>query len=411
MNLYKKWCMIIVVHHFFAWESQDLNKALSVFIIFCFLQLNIISLKAFADNTNSDSAFQGHVEATDKKTSEKSPIFTGETAKIETNDVINMTVSQVLSAGVNEQGDEFFAEITNDVVGSKGVLLPLGTVAHGCIKDVAASKRLGRDGWVELSFDYLITPDGREIPIEGQMSTKLHPVVSVAKTVAEDAGYSLAGGLVGGLTALNLFGIEGAVASQGYTVMGGAGVGAAVGLGISLIRKGKDFLISPGDLIKVKIKRELALPVISQDALRQQEIKYEGLDVKITNIKLEKDPFGNPNTIDLSLLIKNNSHTDFSSFDISLINDLNAVYYPSIFAENSLAFAQIKSGDRVGGHLSFAVDNPNRKHWLVFYNRQNRKPLAKISVDNAKREIDLKQGKKHKKERYKTNTFLKDTEF
>lgn len=383
-----------------------MKRALSIFIVFCFLQFNIICLKCFAES----STFQGHVEATEQNNPDKNPIFTGETDKVKTNDVINMTVSQVLTAGVSEQGDEFFAEITNDVIGDKGVVLPLGTIAHGCIKNIEQSKRLGRDGWVELTFDYLITPDGREIPIEGQMSTKLHPVASVAKTVAEDAGYSLAGGVVGGMTALNLFGIEGAVATQGYTVMGGAGLGAAVGLGISLIRKGKDFLISPGDQIKVRLKTTVDLPVLSQDALKQKEMDYEGLDVKITGVRLKKDPFGNPNTIDLSLIIKNNSPTNFSSFDISLVSDLNTSYYPSIFEENSLAFSQIKSGDKIGGHLAFAVDNPNRKHWLVFYNRQNRKPLAKVSVDNAKREIELQQDKKHKKKRYKTDTFLKDSE-
>lgn len=388
-----------------------MKKFLSLLTICCLLQTNLLCTKVMADGTNSSTVFQGHAEVTDQKNQDKNPIFTGETATIETKDVINMTVSQVLTAGLSEQGDEFFAEITNEVVGDKGVVLPLGTVAHGSIKNIAASKRLGRDGWVELSFDYLITPDGREIPIEGQMSTKLHPMASVAKTVATDTGYTLAGGLVGGFTALNLFGIEGAIATQGYTVMGGAGAGAAVGLGMALIRKGKDFLISPGDQIKVKMKNAIQLPVISQDALKQKEIKYEGLEVKITNISLEKDPFGNENTIDLSLLIQNHSPTNFSSFDIALINDMNTSYYPSIFAENSLAFSQIKSGDRVGGHLSFAVDNPRRKHWLIFYDRQNRKPLAKISIDNAQRTLDLKNGKKKTKKRYRTDTFLKKTEF
>lgn len=370
------------------------------------MQINLCSIKVFAE----ESTFQGHAEITDQKNPDKNPIFTGEVGKIETNDVINMTVSQVLTAGVSEQGDEFFAEITNEVVGDKGVILPLGTVAHGCIQEVASSKRLGRDGWVSLSFDYLITPDGREIPIEGKMTTKLHPVKGVAKTIATDTGYTLAGGLVGGMTALNLFGIEGAVASQGYTIMGGAGIGAAVGLGISLVRKGKDFLISPGDEIKVRIKSSLALPVISQEALKQKEIQYQGLDVKINNITLGKDPFGNKNTIFLSLLIQNHSPTNFSSFDIALVNDLNNTFYPSIFEDNTLAFTQIKSGDRIGGRLAFAVDNPNRKHWLIFYDRQNRRPLAKISIDNAKRTIELKNNKNKKKKRYKTDTFLKDSE-
>ena len=76
------------------------------------------------------------------------------------------------------------------------------------------------------------------------------------------------------------------------------------------------------------------------------------------------------------------------------MNDYNKVYHPSIFNDNSIAFKSIKSGDRVAGHLSFAVDNPKRKHWLVFYDRRSRKMIAKISVDNA--QIDIKKAKKNK---------------
>ncbi len=383
-----------------------MKKIIAIFIIFCFSYSNLASLRAFsADNYDSSTVFEGHAEKTETKEEQKNPIFTGETEVIKSNDIINMTVSQVLGAGVTETGDEFFAEITNEVVGDKGVILPLGTIAHGKVRDLSASKRLGRDGWIELSFDYLVTPDGREIPIEGKMTTKLHPVAGVAKTVATDTAYTLAGGVIGGFTALNLLGIEAAIASQGYTVAGGAAIGAGIGLGISLVRKGKDVLISPGDEIKVKILDNLKLPVLSSDFMKQEEISYKGLDVRITNVGLEKDPFGELNTIIIGLAIQNHSNKNFSSFDVCLVNDLKTNFYPSIFAENTLAFTPIKIGDRVGGRLAFSVDNPKRKHWLVFYDRQTRKPLAKISVDNAKREIEInKKDKKKRKKRSSENT-------
>ena len=113
-----------------------------------------------------------------------------------------------------------------------------------------------------LAFDYLVTPDGREIPIEGQMTTKLHPVASGAKIVAQDLGYTVAGGAVGGLMALNWLGLEAAIASQGYTLAGGAALGGVAGLGIALIRKGNHVLIAPGDEIKVKINTQVDLPCI-----------------------------------------------------------------------------------------------------------------------------------------------------
>ena len=283
-------------------------------------------------------------------------------------------------------------------------MLPKGTVAHGTIKNIVDPKRLGRDGYIELSFDYLITPDGREIPIEGGMTSKLHPAKSVAKVAGENLAYTAVGGVYGAAAAVEIAGIAGAVASQGYTLLGGAALGGVIALGLSLFRKGSDVLISPGDEIKVKIRSTEAIPVMTFDAVRQDEIKYEGLDVSITDIFLEKDPFGNLNTITLDLIIKNQSKTDFSTFDIAMVNDLHNSYNPSIFTDyqNSLAMKTIKRGENISGVLSFSVDNPNRQHWLVFYDRRTHKPLAKISVDNAKKDLNITDLTKKRKKRKKT---------
>ena len=125
------------------------------------------------------------------------------------------------------------------------------------------------------------------------------------------------------------------------------------------------------------------------------------LDVDITDVFLEKDPFGHLNTISLDLIIKNNSKTDFSSFDIALVSDLRQSYTPSIFTDyrNSLAMQTIKKGTNVSGILSFSVDNPKRQHWLVFYDKRTHKPLAKISVDNAQKRLNIKDLEKNKKKR------------
>ena len=338
-------------------------------------------------------ALEGSVQYYDIEEVEKS-IFTGETEKLEEKDVIKMTVSEVLSSGYSEEGDEFFAQITTEVEGEKGTILPVGTVAHGTIKRISDAKRLGRDGWMELSFDYLVTPDGRQIPIEGKVSTKMHPVASVAKIALQDTGYTLAGGLIGGFTALQLLGIEAAIASHGYTLAGGAAIGGAIGLGISLFRKGKDAMISPGDEIKVRMLTAITLPVIAESALRAEEMQYDGLDVKITNVKLENDPFGEKNTYNLSLIVKNDTSKTFTSFDMAVMSETNNIYYPSVFADNTMLLTKIKPHDRISGRIAFAVDNPRNKHWLVFFDRGTRKPLAKISLDNAIR--DAKQREKNK---------------
>lgn len=374
-----------------------MKKILTKLILISFLTAPLslyTSVPANADQTPEQ--LQGHAEVTDTQRKDNEKLFTGEVDQLDSKDVIKMTVSQVLSSGYTEQGDEFFAEISNEVSGDKGVILPAGTIAHGCVREIAGSKRLGRDGWIEVAFDYLITPDGREIPIKGKMTTKLNPVASTAKNVAVGAGYTTAGGLVGGFLALNMFGLPAAIASQGYTLAGGAAVGGAVGLGMALYRKGKDVLISPGDEIRVKVSSSVKLPVFSKEALKQQEITCDGLNVKITNINFEKDPFGTLNTITISLVITNLTDRYLTGFDIALMNDMNATYFPSVFGDTSIMFSKIKPGDRISGKISFAVDNIKRKHWLVFNDRSKREPIAKLSVDNALRELDGKKKKKKK---------------
>jgi hypothetical protein len=340
----------------------------------------------------------------------ESELFTGEIQNLERNDVIQMTVSQVLDSTFNIEGDEFFAEVTGEVSGKAGVIIPKGTIAHGRIHKVADPKRLGRAGWIELDFDYLITPDGREIPIEGKMSTKLHPVAETGKIIAQDLGYTAVGGVVGGFVALNWFGIEAAIASQGYTLGAGAAAGGAIGLGMALIRKGSEALITPGDEIRVKINTSMPLPVYKDTALMQHELFYPGLDIHISSIEHEKDPFGEANTITLTVMITNRSDKTFSGMDLALVNDYNSVFRPSVFGDTKIMFRQIRPGESAAGKISFAVDNINRKFWLTFYDRRNGKALSKISIDNAYRGVSAKTKKKNDRVRDKKKDFSKEVD-
>ena len=348
--------------------------------------------------------YQGHAEYDDFFEQQNQDLFKDITDTLDKKDVVNMTVSQVIDGSYSLEGDEFFAEITSDVVSDKGIILPKGTIAHGKIIQVSEAKRLGRNGYINLSFDYLTTPDGREIPIEGKMSTKLHPVKEAGKIVATDIGYTAAGGLIGGLFALQALGPAAAIASNGYTLAGGAAIGGTIGLGMSLVRKGKNVLISPGDEIRVKILSSVDLPVYKEEALLQKELNYPGLDIRIANIMYEKDPFGEANTITLSLSITNMSKKTISGMDLALMNDYNIIFNPSIFGDTRLLFSQLKPGDRFAGKISFSVNSVKGTYWLIVNDRAKNKPLVKLSLDNAyknvakdvkKRNDKIKQGKKN----------------
>ena len=354
--------------------------------------------------------FQGHAQK-DEEQQVQDELFTGQIETLDKHDVIKMTVSQVIDGNYSLEGDEFFAKVTSDVMGENGVVIPKGTLAHGIISQSSEAKRLGRDGYISLKFDYLVTPDGRQIPIEGGMSTKMHPVKAVGKIVATDIGYTAAGGVIGGYTALNALGLEAAIASQGYTVAGGAAIGGTVGLAMSLIRKGKDVLIAPGDEIRVKVSTSMNLPVYKESALKQDEVMFPGLNVRVTNILYEKDPFGELNTLTLSMSISNMSKTVFSGMDVALVNDLGQTFNPTVFGDTRLMFAQIKPGDRIAGRMSFSVNNVNDSFWLTFYDRLTKKEVAKISLDNAYKHVSKKVKKRNDKIRTKKTNYYKDSPF
>ena len=349
----------------------------------------IILTVLFVNMTNVQFAYcasmSGHVqkdETLEKDLDKK--LFTGEIEHLDDKDTITLTVSQVLSSGYTLEGDEFFAEVTSDVETDKGIVIPTGTIVHGLVKFIENPKNMGRDGYVNIDFDYMVTPDGREIPIQASLTTKDNLVKGAAKTLATHAGYTLLGGVAGGFFALNVLGLGAAIASNGYTIAGGAAIGGVVGLTCAIIKKGEGFMIKPGDELKIKIETGMDLPVFSKDAFKQEELFLDGLKVRINSISLEKDPFGVENTIVLSLGIDNYTDYTFSTFDIALASNTEQIFFPSPFGDTSLWFKTIAPGDRVVGKLSFCITDKKARHWLVFYDRKTKRPVAKYSIDNAK---------------------------
>jgi hypothetical protein len=101
------------------------------------------------------------------------------------------------------------------------------------------------------------------------------------------------------------------------------------------------------------------------------------------------------------------SDKSFSGMDIALMNDYNTVFNPSIFGDTKLLFSQFKPGDRRAGKISFSVNNVKQTYWLIVNDRSTNKPLMKISLDNAYKNVseDIKKRnnkmKKRKKNYYK----------
>ncbi len=104
------------------------------------LMINFLIMPVYAD------VLRGSVQQS-VETDLPSDVYTGEFKEIDSKEVIEMTVEQVIDASLSLEGDEFFARVTSDV-GKNGVVLPKGTVAHGKIYQTKEARRLGRDGYV-----------------------------------------------------------------------------------------------------------------------------------------------------------------------------------------------------------------------------------------------------------------------
>ena len=74
---------------------------------------------------------------------------------------------QPVSTSANGEGDFFTASLKNELkTENNTVILPMGSVIRGSISNVKTSKRFSRGAMLYLDFDHVVTPNGRQIPLD-----------------------------------------------------------------------------------------------------------------------------------------------------------------------------------------------------------------------------------------------------
>lgn len=79
--------------------------------------------------------------------------------------VLNLELIEPISTRTGSVGDEFSAMIKNDKVVNGKIVLPAGSIIRGTINKITPSKRLSRSAVVYFNFDHVVTPTGRQIPL------------------------------------------------------------------------------------------------------------------------------------------------------------------------------------------------------------------------------------------------------
>jgi hypothetical protein len=306
-------------------------------------------------------------------------VNTGDVRVVPPGTALDLYLTTEIEAGETVEGDEFFGKISKDVLVDGRVVIPTGTLVHGVLSTLEGPKRAGRNGYINAHFDYLITPDGREVPIEGNSTTRDSKGKAAAKVVGRAAGYTAVGGVVGTVIVLQYGGLAAAVASHGSALAGGAAIGGAAGLTIAMMMKGKSVMLQPGAVMHVILSEPLKLPTMTMPDETAEDFSIPGLKVKVAGMRIDHPPSGGVSEITLTLDILNQTENTFSTFEIGLEDELGNVFFPSPLGDTG----KIKPSSHLNSNITFSVDNGKSRHKLVFFKPYSREPLAKFALTDA----------------------------
>jgi len=84
---------------------------------------------------------------------------------------INLVMAESLTTAEVEEGDMFQALTTSDIKLDGKTILPKGTLVRGMVKGFDKTKLLSRSANLYLTFDHIVTPQGRQLPINAGISS------------------------------------------------------------------------------------------------------------------------------------------------------------------------------------------------------------------------------------------------
>ena len=196
------------------------------------------------------------------------------TKRIPAGTVFQLEFLQPISTFSGCEGDSFVATLKDELSTDSNVILPAGSVVRGSVSQVNTAKRFSRGAKLYLDFDHVVTPNGRQIPLDMAVCQfdNIYYDGSLYKNLgygeAVQKNYERAVEITKNATNYGMSAGESAQGIQYLTApicaVGGfiGGVGYWVGDGIAdMFRKGQEVYINKGDVLKVKLLNPIDIPV------------------------------------------------------------------------------------------------------------------------------------------------------
>ena len=196
------------------------------------------------------------------------------TKRIPVGTVFKLEFLQPVSTFSGCEGDSFVATMKNELSAGTNVILPSGSVVRGSVAKVNTAKRFSRGAKLYLDFDHIVTPNGRQIPLDLAVCQfeniyfdgSLYKNLGYGEAVQKN--YERAVEITKNSTNYGLKAGESAPGIQYLTTpfcaVGGfiGGVGYWVGDSVAdMFRKGQDVYINKGDVLTVKLLNPIDVPV------------------------------------------------------------------------------------------------------------------------------------------------------
>ena len=316
----------------------------------------------------------------------KPDVTFGDNVKLGKGEKLILQIQDVIASGYSYAGDDVHAVLKEAVMRDGKLLLPKGSLVRGHLAtmDERAGKRFN------IQFDYILTPDGRKIPLNGDYTRKDSVLKVASRVVTNGVSGTLKGGVTGALMAIQYAGPL-AFAAHGAPMAIVGGLGAASGLVKGVARSGDRVELHEGDTIKVALNEPLDLPTMTRAPDTVNEILSNELTINVKDFALTRDPFKTENVVQLTLDINNQSAYSFGALDMAVMDEFGAQFQLSPFTNADSMFSTIEKGKVTKGQYSFSVQNPQARHYLVFYQPYTRNIVTKVSLTEAIRKIYASQ--------------------
>ncbi len=199
---------------------------------------------------------------------------TAKTKRIPAGTTLSLKMLTPLNTSLSSRGTDFNAILlTDQKADNDDVILPMGSIIRGGIRDIKPAKRMSKGPILYLDFDHVVTPNGRQLPLSLLVTgrTDLTADGGITSTRGYMDAWKKTCSTSGAITKNSIeWGKDVTDSGWQYVIVPIAAVGGVFGTAgyfvydsvADAIRKGKEVQINTGEIINVILTEPIDIPVI-----------------------------------------------------------------------------------------------------------------------------------------------------